>query len=51
MKRAKKSEFVTKRMRLNGKTVRITEPRESITWEQFVKDMKPVLIKMARHKH
>lgn len=39
---------IISRMRINGKTLRISQPKESINFEEFIKAMKPVLMKMAK---
>jgi len=42
MKR-RRSDFIVRNVRLNGHLVRIREPRVSITPEQFLKEIRPVL--------
>ncbi|MBL7169874.1 MAG: hypothetical protein ISS48_02550 [Candidatus Aenigmarchaeota archaeon] len=41
-------EFIEKRIRLNGKTVKITEPKQSITFEKFIEKTGPIIRKMAK---
>jgi hypothetical protein len=46
MRAAVRSDFIVRNVRLNGHTVRIREPRVSITPEQFLKEIGPVLKKI-----
>jgi hypothetical protein len=34
--------------KMNGRTVRIREPRESISTEEFLKEIKPILKKIKK---
>jgi hypothetical protein len=43
MKATTRSDFIVRNVRLNGHLVRIREPRTTISFEEFMKRMAPIL--------